>query len=477
MFDSLSEKLQDVFQRLRGKGRLTEADVTEAMREVRLALLEADVNLQVVRDFITRIKDRAIGVDVLESLSPVQQVVKVVNDELVALLGGTQTGLQLSPTPPTVIMLCGLQGTGKTTLTGKLAYYYKKQGRNPLMVACDIYRPAAVKQLEVLGEQIKVPVFTSPAQDKKSPPSIARSAIEHAKANGNDIVILDTAGRLAIDEDLMDELGQMQAWVTPHEVLLVVDAMVGQDAVNFAKQFYERLPLTGFVMTKMDGDTRGGAALSIRAVTSIPIKFMSVGEKLDALEPFHPDRLASRILGMGDILSLIEKAQEAVDEKQAEALEKKLRESRFDLNDFLEQMQSIKKLGPIENLLKLLPGVSGKMLDEIDIDPKIMPRKEAIVRSMTPAERRDPAMLNGSRRKRIAAGCGMSVQEVNQFLNEFEQMRKMMRMMMQGGPQGGGGKRKIPGMPQNDAPAKPNALASPNTLKKMPKFGKVRRPW
>lgn len=473
MFDSLSEKLQDVFQRLRGKGRLTEADVAEAMREVRLALLEADVNLQVVRDFIARIKDKAVGVDVLESLSPVQQVVKVVNDELVDLLGGTQTGLQLSQTPPTVIMLCGLQGTGKTTLTGKLANYYKKQGRNPLMVACDIYRPAAVKQLEVLGEQIKVPVFTSPAQDKKSPPSIARSAIEQAKQRGNDIVILDTAGRLAIDEDLMDELGQMQAWVSPHEVLLVVDAMVGQDAVNFAKQFYERLPLTGFVMTKMDGDTRGGAALSIRAVTSVPIKFMSVGEKLDALEPFYPDRLASRILGMGDILSLIEKAQEAVDEKQAEDLERKLRESRFDLNDFLEQMQSIKKLGPIENLLKLLPGVNSKMLDEIDIDPKIMPRKEAIVRSMTPAERRDPALLNGSRRKRIAAGCGMSVQEVNQFLNEFEQMRKMMRMMM-GGQQGGGGKRGIPGMPQKSLPPKPNA---PGALKKMPKFGKIRRPW
>ncbi|GDX40190.1 signal recognition particle protein [Armatimonadota bacterium] len=475
MFDSLSEKLQDVFQRLRGKGRLTEADVTEAMREVRLALLEADVNLQVVRYFITRIKDRAIGVDVLESLSPVQQVVKVVNDELVALLGGTHTGLQLSPTPPTVIMLCGLQGTGKTTLTGKLAYYYKKQGRNPLMVACDIYRPAAIKQLEVLGEQIKVPVFTSPEQDKKSPPSIARSAIEQAKRNGNDIVILDTAGRLAIDEDLMDELGQMQAWVNPHEVLLVVDAMVGQDAVNFAKQFYDRLALTGFVMTKMDGDTRGGAALSIRAVTSIPIKFMSVGEKLDALEPFHPDRLASRILGMGDILSLIEKAQEAVDEKQAEALEKRLRESKFDLNDFLEQMQSIKKLGPIENLLKLLPGVNSKMLDEVNIDPKIMTRKEAIVRSMTLAERKDPSLLNGGRRKRIAAGCGSSVQEVNQFLNEFEQMRKMMRMMMQG--QQGGGKRKFPGMPQRDTPLEQPAPPSPSNLKKMPKFGKVRRPW
>jgi signal recognition particle subunit SRP54 len=469
MFDSLSEKLQDVFNRLRGKGRLTESDINEAMREVRLALLEADVNLQVVRDFIARIKEKAVGVDVLESLSPVQQVIKVVNDELIELLGGEHTGITLAPNPPTVLMLCGLQGAGKTTLSGKLAHYYKRQGRNPLMVACDIYRPAAVKQLQVLGEQLKVPVFTSPAGEGKSPPTIARNAVEHARKNGHDLVILDTAGRLAIDEDLMDELGQMQAWVKPHEVLLVVDAMVGQDAVNFAQQFHSRLQLTGFVMTKMDGDTRGGAALSIRAVTSVPIKFMSVGEKLDALEAFHPDRLASRILGMGDILSLIERAQDAVDEKQAAEMEKKLRANSFDLNDFLEQMQSIKKLGPLENILKMLPGVNSKMLDEANIDPKVFSRKEAIVRSMTIKERSNPTLLNGSRRKRIAAGCGLSVQEINQFLNEFEQMRKMIKMMMQNAP-GKGGKR-LPGM---SAPQPP---ANPSGLKKMPRFGKFRRPF
>lgn len=473
MFDSLSEKLQNVFQRLRGKGRLTETDINEAMREVRLALLEADVNLQVVRDFIGRIKEKALGIEVLESLSPVQQVIKVVNDELIELLGGTQTSLELSPTPPTIIMLCGLQGAGKTTLSGKLAHYYKRQGRNPLMVAADIYRPAAIKQLQVLGEQIKVPVFTSPQEAQKSPPTIARNAVEYAKQHGNDIIILDTAGRLAIDEDLMDELGQMQAWVKPHEVLLVVDAMVGQDAVNFAQQFHARLKLTGFVMTKMDGDTRGGASLSIRAITSIPIKFMSVGEKLDALEAFHPDRLASRILGMGDILSLIEKAQEAVDEKQALEMERKLRESSFDLNDFLEQMQSIKKLGPIENVLKMLPGFNSKMLEDMPLDTKVLPRKEAIVRSMTPKERSNPQILNGSRRKRIAAGSGVSVQEVNQFLNEFEQMRKMMKMMMQ--QQEGKGKR-IPGMgkmPQNPLPPPTKEQG----LKKMPRFGKFRRPF
>lgn len=463
MFESLSDKLQSVFQKLRGKGRLTEADVSEAMREVRLALLEADVNFKVVKDFIGKVKEKAVGTDVLESLSPVQQVVKVVNDELVELLGGEQTGVTLSPTPPTVIMLCGLQGAGKTTLTGKLALYYKKQGRNPLMVACDIYRPAAIKQLQVLGEQIKVPVFTLPTEQEKSPPSIARAAIQQATQNGNDIVLLDTAGRLAIDEDLMDELGQMKAWVKPHEILLVVDAMVGQDAVNFAEEFNNKLAITGFVMTKMDGDTRGGAALSIRAITGVPIKFMGIGEKLDALEAFYPDRLASRILGMGDILSLIEKAQEAVDEKQAAELEKKLRESRFDLNDFLEQMQQMKKLGPIENIIKMLPGYNSQMADAFQqVDPKLMPRKEAIVRSMTPAERSNPAIINGSRRKRIATGCGMSVQEVNQFLNEFEQMRKMIRMMMDQGP---GGKKNVVG----------GAIKAVGALRKMPKSGQGNR--
>ncbi len=458
MFESLSDKLQSVFQKLRGKTRLTETDVNEAMREVRLALLEADVNYKVVKDFIGKVKEKAAGTDILESLSPVQQVVKIVNDELVELLGGETTQITLSQTPPTIIMLCGLQGAGKTTLTGKLAAYYKKQGRNPLMVACDIYRPAAIKQLQVLGEQISIPVFTLPPDEGKAPPTIARSAVQYAKEKGNDIVILDTAGRLHIDDALMDELGQMRAWVQPHEILLVVDAMVGQDAVNFAEQFNQKLALSGFVMTKMDGDTRGGAALSIRAVTGVPIKFLGVGEKLDALEAFYPDRLASRILGMGDILSLIEKAQEAVDEKQAVELENKLRQNKFDLNDFLAQMQQMKKLGPLENLLKMLPGMNSKMLDEVNIDPKILARKEAIVSSMTLAERSDPSILNGSRRKRIAAGSAHTVQEVNQFLNEFEQMRKMIRTMM----------KQAPG----EKPGLPNAGSG---RKKMPKGGKSSR--
>lgn len=459
MFESLSDKLQTVFRNLSGKGKVSEGDVNEAMREVRMALLEADVNFQVVKEFVAKIKEQAVGTEVLESLSPAQQVIKIVNDEMIELLGGTQTGINLSPTPPTVIMLCGLQGAGKTTLSGKLAAWYKKQGRNPLMVACDIYRPAAVRQLQVLGEQIKIPVFTLPPGDGKSPPTIARSAIQQAQQNGNDIVILDTAGRLAIDEELMDELGQMKAWVKPHEILLVVDAMVGQDAVNFAKEFNDKLGLTGFVMTKMDGDTRGGAAISIRKVTGVSIKFLGTGEKLDALEPFYPDRLASRILGMGDILSLIERAQEAVDEKKAAELEKKLRESKFDLNDFLEQMQQMKKMGPLENILKMLPGMNTQALDQVNIDPKLLARKEAIVQSMTPEERRNPALINGPRRRRIAKGCGQTVQDVNQFLNEFEQMRKMIRTMMgpggpgkgPGGPGGGGGggllRRSGPKMP------------------------------
>ncbi len=460
MFESLSDKLQNVFKRLRGKGRVTEADVNEAMREVRLALLEADVNYKVVKDFVTNVRDKAVGTDVLESLSPAQQVVKIVNDELVALLGGAEAPqLNTSPTPPTVIMLCGLQGSGKTTLAGKLALWFKKQGRNPLMVACDIYRPAAIKQLQVLGAQVQVPVFTLPPEEAKAPPTIARAAIQQAREQGNDVVLLDTAGRLHIDEDLMDELGQMKAWVQPHEILLVVDAMVGQDAVNFAQEFNQKLSITGFVMTKMDGDTRGGAALSIRAITGVPIKFLGVGEKLDALEPFYPDRLASRILGMGDILSLIEKAQEAIDEKKAEELEKKLRESRFDLNDFLEQMQQMKRLGPLENIMKMLPGMNSAMLDNVQIDPKLLTRKEAIVQAMTPQERRDPGILNGSRRRRIAAGSGHSVQEVNQFLNEFEQIRKTIRTVMAQGPGGLGGK-------------KISAAKALGALKKMPKGGK-----
>ena len=429
-----------------------------------MALLEADVNFRVVKDFVARVKEKSVGVDVLESLSPAQQVVKIVNDELIALLGGTETGLELAPTPPTVIMLCGLQGSGKTTLCGKLGTWYKKQGRNPLMVACDIYRPAAIKQLQVLGEQVKVPVFTLPTEQEKSPPSIARQAIQQARENGNDIVLLDTAGRLAIDDELMDELGQMKAWVKPHEILLVVDAMVGQDAVNFAQQFNEKLAISGFVMTKMDGDTRGGAALSIREITGVPIKFLGTGEKLDALEPFYADRLASRILGMGDILSLIERAQEAVDEKKAAEMEKRLSENKFDLNDFLEQMQMMKKMGPLENIIKMLPGLGASLPKDVQIDPKIMVRKEAIVQSMTPKERANPQLINGSRRRRIAAGCGQTVQEINQFLSEFEQMRKVMRMAMNQKPGDKSHGGRVPGSPGTPRPA--------GALKKMPKGGR-----
>ncbi len=476
MFENLSDKLQKVlFSRLRNSGKVTEADVNEAMREVRLALLEADVNLKVVKEFIARVKEKAIGVEVLESLQPWQQVIDIVNKELVELLGGQQVGINMAQTAPTIIMLCGLQGAGKTTLTGKLGAWFKKQGRNPLLVACDIYRPAAVKQLQVLGEQIKVPVFTVAPEEKRAPPTIAMRAIEQAKANGNDIVILDTAGRLAIDTELMDELGQMKARVQPNEILLVVDAMVGQDAVNFAEEFNSKLTITGFVMTKMDGDTRGGAALSIRSVTGVPIKFMGVGEKLDALELFYPDRLASRILGMGDILSLIERAQEAVDVEKAEEMEKKLRESRFDLNDFLDQLEQMNKLGPMENILKMLPGMNSEMLDQFNSADaqKVLARKKAIVQSMTHQERGNPALLNGSRRRRIAQGSATKVQEVNQFLNEFEQMRKMIRTMMGSMPGGKGGGGLMGG--GRIGPGKTPRLPSGGKGTKMPRFPFGRR--
>ena len=472
MFESLSDKLQKtLFSRMRNSGKVTEADINEAMREVRLALLEADVNLKVVKDFIAKVKEKALGAEVLENLQPWQQVIDIVNKELIELLGGQQVGLNMAAAPPTIIMLCGLQGAGKTTLTGKLGAWFKKQGRNPLLVACDIYRPAAVKQLQVLGEQIKVPVFTLPAEEKKGPPTIAMRAIEQAKASGNDIVILDTAGRLAIDTELMDELGQMKARVHPDEILLVVDAMVGQDAVNFAEEFNSKLSITGFVMTKMDGDTRGGAALSIRSVTGVPIKFMGVGEKLDALELFYPDRLASRILGMGDILSLIERAQEAVDVGKAEEMEKKLRESRFDLNDFLDQLEQMNKLGPMENILKMLPGMNSEMMDQFNSADaqKTLARKKAIVQSMTFQERSNPAILNGPRRRRIAQGCGLKVQEINQFLNEFEQMRKMIRAMM-GQMPGGKGPGKNPMGAGRIGPGKSPRLPSGGKGGKFPRF-------
>ena len=442
MFESLSEKLQNVFSKLRGKGRLSEQDVSDALREVRLALLEADVNFKVVKELVGRIKDRAIGQDVMESLTPAQMVVKIVNEELVELLGGSDSRLDFAPRPPTIVMLCGLQGSGKTTTCAKLAHWMKRQGRNPLLVACDIYRPAAIKQLQVLGEQLKMPVFT--LGDQVSATEIAKGAIREADRNGNDVVILDTAGRLHIDDAMMQELESVKAAVQPTETLLVVDAMTGQDAVNFALQFRERLDVDGFIMTKMDGDARGGAALSIRSVTGVPIKFVGVGEKLDALDGFHPDRMASRILGMGDVLSLIERAEEAIDQKKAAELERKLRENRFDLNDFLDQLQQMRRMGPLDQILGMIPGM-GRMKD-VQVDEKQLARHEALVRGMTQSEREEPAILNGSRKRRIALGSGVSVQEINEFLKQFETMRQMIRSMT-GGRQGAGGRRRRMQMP------------------------------
>jgi signal recognition particle subunit SRP54 len=430
MFESLSEKLQNVFSRLRGKGKLSEQDVSEAMREVRLALLEADVNFKVVKEFVGRVREKAIGTEVLEGLNPAQAVVKIVHDELLTLLGDTDSRLGFAARPPTIIMLCGLQGSGKTTTCGKLAHWMRRQGRNPLLVACDIYRPAAIKQLQVLGEQLKLPVFAM--GDQVRPTEIARAAIKHAGENGNDIIILDTAGRLHIDEQMMQELEQVKAAVQPTETLLVVDAMTGQDAVNFAQQFHERLAVNGLVMTKMDGDARGGAALSIRSVTGVPIKFIGVSEKLDGLDSFHADRMAQRILGMGDVLSLIERVQATVDEKKAAELEQSLRQGRFDLNDYLEQMQQMKNLGPLEQIVKMLPGKLGAALKDVELPEKQMARKEALVKSMTHAERAEPAMLNGSRKRRIAAGAGVTVQEINEFLKEFDMMRQMIKQMTGG---------------------------------------------
>jgi signal recognition particle subunit SRP54 len=426
MFESLTEKLQNVFSRLRGKGRLSEQDINEALREVRLALLEADVNFKVVKDFVARIRERAAGQETMESLSGAQTVIKIVHEELTALLGGGDTRFLFQPRPPTILMLCGLQGSGKTTTCGKLAHWARRQGRNPLLVACDIYRPAAIRQLEVLGEQLKMPVFTM--GDKVPPPQIAQNAARHADQNGNDVIILDTAGRLHIDDAMMQELERVKAAVNPHEILLIVDAMTGQDAVNFAQEFHQRLAVDGYIITKLDGDARGGAALSIRSVTGVPIKFIGIGEKLDALESFHPDRMASRILGMGDVLSLIEKAQQTIDEKKAMELEQRLRENRFDLNDFLDQLRQIRKMGPLEQILKMIPGMS--RFKDLTVDEGMLKRQEAIVLSMTPDERADPSILNGSRKRRVSGGCGVSVQEINEFLKQFEMMRQMIRQFM-----------------------------------------------
>ena len=424
MFSNLQEKLANAFKKFRSKGKLTEADVKEGMREIKLALLEADVNFKVVRDFIKIVTERAVGTEVLESLMPAQQVVKIVNEELIKLMGTTVAKLEISPKPPTVVMMVGLQGAGKTTHAGKLAGMYKKQGKRPLLVACDIYRPAAIKQLEIVGGQIGVPVFQMGSDI--SPVEIAKAGVEHAKKNGFDMVFIDTAGRLHIDEALMTELTKIKKNVSPAEILLTVDAMTGQDAVNVAESFDKQLDITGVILTKLDGDTRGGAALSVRYVTGKPIKFVGTGEKLEAIEPFHPDRMASRILGMGDMLSLIEKAQEAFDEKKAAEMEKKLREQSFTLTDFLEQFKQLKSMGNLDEIMAMLPGFkAGK--GDLKIDEKAMGRTEAIILSMTPKEREKPEIINASRKKRIAAGSGTSVEEINRLLKQFEQMQKMIK--------------------------------------------------
>jgi signal recognition particle subunit SRP54 len=437
-FESLTARLAETFRRLRGKGKLSAADVEAALREVRVALLEADVNFRVAKDFVRRVGERAVGAEILESLTPAQQVVKVVHEELMALLGGTQARLAQSGRGTTVIMLCGLQGSGKTTTAGKLAVHLKKQGRRPLLVACDIYRPAAIQQLEVVGEQAGVPVFARGTQD---PVATAREALDHARQHGHDPVLLDTAGRLHIDAELMDELRRMKEAVHPHEILLVVDAMTGQDAVNVAERFNGELGVDGVILTKFDGDARGGAALSLRAVTGKPIKFVGTGEKLEGLEPFHPDRLASRILGMGDVLTLVEKAQEAFDAKQAVKLQEKLKQASFDLDDFLGQMQQMRKMGPLEDVLRMLPGGAGKALAGLQVDEKQLGRVEAIIQSMTREERRSPQLIDGSRRRRIAAGSGTQIQDVNRLLKQFEATRQLMRRFATGDRKGKHGPR------------------------------------
>ena len=422
-FESLSDKLESAFGRLRSKGSLNESDVKEAMREVRLALLEADVNYKVAKDFTQRVTERSIGSQVMESLTPAQMVIKIVNEELTDLMGGTQTRLAYASHPPTIVMMCGLQGSGKTTHCAKIALKLKKENHRPLLVACDVYRPAAVKQLQVVGEQVGVPVFEKGQGD---PVEISKQAVALAKDQGYDYVIIDTAGRLHIDRELMEELQNVKAAVHPHEILLVVDAMTGQDAVTVASTFDEALGIDGMVLTKMDGDTRGGAALSARAVTGKPIKFVGMGEKLDELDYFYPDRMASRILGMGDVLSLIEKAETALDEKKAAELEAKIRKNKFDLNDLLDQMQQVKKMGSMKDILSMLPGVGSK-LKNVDIDDGQLDRIQAIIFSMTPKERANPDIINPSRKRRIAAGCGMQVEDVNRLLSQYRQMQKMMK--------------------------------------------------
>ena len=440
-FESLSEKITGVFKRLKNKGKLSESDVKTAMREVRLALLEADVNYKVAKDFTNKIMERAVGEQVMESLTPAQMVIKIVNEELVALMGGDSSRLEFSSKPPTVVMMCGLQGSGKTTHSGKLAKMLKAQNHRPLLVACDIYRPAAIEQLKVVGKNADVPVFE---MGKEDPVKIAQNAIRHAKDYGHDIVILDTAGRLHIDEDLMGELERVKSAVNPAEILLVIDSMTGQDAVNVAKSFNELLDITGVIITKLDGDTRGGAALSVKAVTGKPIKFAGVGEKLSDLEVFHPDRMASRILGMGDVLTLIEEAEAKLDQKEAEKLAQKMMQNKMDFNDLLAQFDQIRKMGPIKGILSKLPGMNQKKLDEVNVEERQIDWSRAIILSMTPQEREKPQLINPSRKRRIAAGSGRSVEEVNRLIKQLEQMQKLMKQMNTKGKKG---KRKgLPGL-------------------------------
>ena len=453
MFEALQDRLEGVFSKLRGKGKLSEADVDAALREVRLALLEADVNFKVVKDVQSRIREKTIGENLMESLTPAQHVVKIVHHELVELLGGGQSKLQLAGAPPTVAMLVGLQGSGKTTSAAKLALYLRKQGHRPLLVAADVYRPAAIDQLQQLGKQLNIPVYSEPQGAK--PPAICANAVKKAREDADDFVILDTAGRLQINEELMGELEEIKARVPVTETLFVADAMTGQEAVNVAQEFHSHVPLTGLILTKMDGDARGGAALSIRAVTGVPVKFVGVGEKADALEPFHPDRIAQRILGMGDVLTLIEKTQENLDQEKAAQLEKKMRTATFGLDDFLDQLQQIKKMGPLTQVMEMIPGMGGlaKKLGPGQLDESQLKRVEAIIYSMTPGERRNPKLLDGSRKRRIARGSGTTPHDINQLVNQFSQMQALMKQFTKGRmpkslrrmmAQGGGGMSGLP---------------------------------
>lgn len=441
-FEGLADKLQQTLKKLRGAGKLSEKDVKDAMREVKMALLEADVSFKVVKDFINKVTERAIGAEVLESLTPGQQVIKIVNEQMTELMGNTNSKIMFASKPPTILMMVGLQGAGKTTTCGKLGLIMKKQGKNPLLVACDVYRPAAIKQLQVVGGQVDVEVFNM--GDKVDPVDISKAAVAHAQKNGNDLIIIDTAGRLHIDEELMGELEDIKKNIRPTEILLVVDSMTGQDAVNVAESFNEKLGIDGVILTKLDGDTRGGAALSVKAITGKPIKFAGMGEKLDDLEPFHPDRMSSRILGMGDVLSLIEKAQSAFDEKKALELEKKIRTQQFTFDDFLDQLQQMKKMGPMSSLLEMIPGMNSSKLKGMEVDEKELVRVEAIIRSMTKKERQNPDIINGSRRKRIAAGSGTSIQDVNRVMKNFEQSKKMMKQFAGMEKDMKKGKKKMP---------------------------------